>query len=120
MIDFATIRLRAEQGLDASDQETLALLDRIAELTDVLIGAALVIRMLAPTGQETTLSTISERIERLPAHRAALPADFPRAPARRADRARSIKLRALDLFQHPADQRHPLPFRNAFGTTCRV
>lgn len=32
MIDLATIRLRAEQGLDASDQEVLALLDRIAEL----------------------------------------------------------------------------------------
>lgn len=64
MIDFATIRLRAEQGLDASDQETLALLDRIAELTDVLIGAEIVIRMLAPTGQETTLSTIGAALRK--------------------------------------------------------
>lgn len=50
--------------LDASDQETLALLDRIAELTDVLIGAELVIRMLAPTGQETTLSTIGAALRK--------------------------------------------------------
>lgn len=45
-------------------------------------------------------------VERLPTHRAALPVDAPRAVARRADRARSGGLRALDLLQQlsePAD-----------------
>ncbi len=37
---------------------------RIAELEDVLIGAEVVIRMLAPTGQETTLATIGRALRR--------------------------------------------------------
>lgn len=37
---------------------------RIAELTDVLIGAEIVIRMLAPKGQETTLATIRRALRR--------------------------------------------------------
>lgn len=40
------------------------LVDRIAELEDVLIGAEIVIRMLAPTGQETTLETIRRALRR--------------------------------------------------------
>jgi succinate dehydrogenase/fumarate reductase flavoprotein subunit len=37
---------------------------RIAELEDVLTGAEIVIRMLAPTGQETTLATIRRALRR--------------------------------------------------------
>ena len=37
---------------------------RIAELEDALTGAEIVIRMLAPTGQETTLATIRRALRR--------------------------------------------------------
>lgn len=49
---------------DAYEDQTAVFEKRIAELEDALIGAEIVIRMLAPAGQETTLATIRRALRR--------------------------------------------------------